>query len=139
MRDTRNNFAVALTKCFFCIEDYEIVLNSRLTKKDAEQVEAMHGKIINMEPCPKCQEWMSKDVLLISVRNDSLAEISSAYKEKRMPNPYRTGRLVVITDDAIKRLLDAPTAESIIKRRWCFIPDDAWNKMGLGDLAKQGE
>lgn len=46
---------VALTKCFYCGGDSDIILNRKLTKHHAKKVEEMDGQIINREPCSKCQ------------------------------------------------------------------------------------
>lgn len=51
---------VALTKCYFCNEDHQIVLNTRLTPGHAHKVEQMHGKIVDMNPCSKCAGFMKQ-------------------------------------------------------------------------------
>jgi hypothetical protein len=46
-------------------------------------------------------------------------------------NPYRTGPMAVVKDEAISRMFDAATAEAVLKGRFAFVSDDAWTKMGL--------
>ena len=112
-----NNFEVALTKCYFCGGDNQIVMNRVLTKKHAENVKEMHGKIINKEPCNKCAEYMKKGVILISVRDDD--------------PEYRTGGFAVVTDEGIRRAFPKEQAETLIKMRAGFIADSLWEMLGL--------
>ncbi len=46
-------------------------------------------------------------------------------------NPSRTGGWVVLKDEAIERALDAEIASKILARRMAFVPDKAWDALGL--------
>jgi hypothetical protein len=116
MNNNEPKLEVALTKCFFCGGDNEIVMNKVLTKRHAEKVKEMHGKVINTHPCPKCQEYMKQGVILISVRDGETGQ-----------NPYRTGGFVVVKD----RALQGEAWEQAKKSRMCFVPDTVWDKLGL--------
>lgn len=111
-----NNFEVALTKCFICGKDNEIIMNTRLTEKDAKMVKEMHGKVVSMEPCNECKEYMKKGVILISIRDGEKGN-----------NPYRTGGFVVIKDEGLK----GPDWNEAKKSRVCFVEDHIWNQLGL--------
>lgn len=110
------NLQVALTKCFFCGGDNEIIMNTKLTKKAADKIKELNGKVINRHPCPKCQELMKQGVILISVRGGESGD-----------NPYRTGGFVVVKDKA----LVGPAWEQAKKMRMCYVPDSAWKQLGL--------
>lgn len=73
----------ALTKCFYCGEDNEILLHTQL--KDISQY---HGKIINQDPCQKCEKMMETHVCLIVV-------------EKEENNPIRTGELIWVKKECV--------------------------------------
>lgn len=129
MHDTEDRFATALTKCYFCQKDDKIVLNSLLTTYMAKKVKEMHGKIVDMEPCNECREFMKKGVILITI--DSERSDKEWYKDK-IPNPYRTGGWFVITDAAVRKVIQ-PTAMAdwAITHRWMFIETKAAKMIGL--------
>ncbi len=107
---------VALTNCFFCGEPDRIILHKRL--RDVSQ---FHGKVIDHEPCAKCAGYMQTGVILISVKDGEQGD-----------NPYRTGGFWVVKDEAIRRMVK-PTelADTIIRKRMCFVPNQACKVMGL--------
>lgn len=114
-----NNFEVALIRCFFCGEDKGLIMNRRLTAKAAEEVRECNGKAVDLEPCNDCKELMEKGVLLIE------------YREGTEPDFYRTGVLAVVKDKAIKKVFPKEIADDAIKRRFCFVSNTIWDKMGL--------
>lgn len=109
----------SLSLCFFCMEENgEIVLPGRLPG----DVEAPRKAVWNKIPCAKCKEYMSQGIILISV-DEKLSEPS---------NPYRTGAWIVLREDALRRMLSpGKLLDDICKVRVAFIPDDAWDKLGL--------
>lgn len=113
---------VALTRCYFCGEADKILLcakyrpDGRGGMVPAKDMSEFDGKVIDKEPCPKCQEHMKNGVILISVSDDS--EDGS--------EPYRTGGWWVVKDEAIKRMVKPPElAEKIISQRVTFVPNQA--------------
>lgn len=113
-------FAVASTRCFYCGNDHGLVMNKVLTKKHAKEVKEMNGKVVSMEPCPKCKEWMEKGVILIEVLDGTDPK-----------NPYRTGGFAVLTEDGIKRCFPPEQAEIALKHRYCFVEQSIWKAIGL--------
>ena len=91
-----NNIEVALAKeaCLACgkLIDGPIIMNTRLTKEEAEKVKKIHGKCIGYakDLCNTCKELCSKGLLVI--------EIDAEQSEPN--NPYRTGRLFGIKNDS---------------------------------------
>lgn len=67
-----------------------IVINRRLTKKDAEHVEKMHNQVVGFsdKPCKECQSVLDQGAFFI-IGIDS-------EKTEDMGNPYRSGHLVGI-------------------------------------------
>lgn len=106
---------VGMARCFYCNELAIILLDRRLRKTLTRDM-----GVIDYEPCGECKKLMSQGVILISVRDGEKSE-----------NPYRTGGWVVVTDEFITKLLKEDAASTILKRRWAFVPDSAWDGIGL--------
>lgn len=132
---------VALTRCFYCGEGDRILLNKVLTEHMAKRVESAHNCVLDMEPCNKCKELMGKGVILITIdvaKSDPNWNTNpDADKSNWMPNPYRTGGFFVITDDAVKRIIDnEEMAAWALKHRFMFIEHEAAEKLGLFQVEK---
>jgi len=124
-----------LENCFICNQPKGVILYGQIGNKVKKAVksaglevdsdgQAPNGLILDEEPCTKCAEHMKNGVILVSVRKPSNKE-----EEK---NPYRTGGWVVVRDEAIQRMVQpAERAESILKKRMAFVPDEAWDLIGL--------
>ena len=86
-------FEVALVKraCPICGKevDSEIIMNQKLTKKAAEEVKNLHGKVIGYadKVCEDCSKY--KDNLFIIEIDPEKSDM------KRMETIYRTGRYLV--------------------------------------------
>jgi transcriptional regulator NrdR family protein len=79
--------------------------------------------------CSECQKYMEQGVILISVKDG---------EEEKGDNPYRTGCFAVVKDEAIKKIVKSKElVDQIIKKRMCYIPDQAWLVMGLPKGEKQ--
>jgi hypothetical protein len=119
--------------CYICGEDCEVVLFGRM-KGDAE---APRRVVVTKEPCPKCKEWMTKGVIMISVKDDGS---TPAHKSAvGTGEPDRTGGWCVLKDEAIERMLPTEHAQACLKSRVCFIDDSAWDHLGLprGDVTPE--
>ena len=126
---------IALTKCYFCNEDYEIIMSRRLTINPDPKIEEMNGKVIDMSPCPKCQELMKKGIILITF--DPAKSEPEWYKSK-MPNPYRTGGWFVVTEDGFKRMVNNKgLVDYALKARWLFIEHEVAVRVGLFDAMEK--
>ena len=121
--------------CFFCNEAKVLVLWGRLTQKQRTSFEeagvplgqdggAPRNIMLDHEPCGRCKEYMKQGVILISVREPIPGDDPN--------NPYRTGRWVVIKEEAIRQIVQPKElADSIVEKRMAFVPDDAWEVLGL--------
>jgi hypothetical protein len=92
-------FALAKEACPVCgaLVDGPILMNTKLTKKEAEKTKNLHGRVIGYlkDPCDSCQDLMSKGFLLIGVIEEKTDD------EK---NPWRSGHQWVINPNAAKDL-----------------------------------
>lgn len=103
----------AIPICFFCGKDKnEVIIAGRL-KGD---VEAPHKVVWDKKPCDECMSYMEKGVMLVSVKDNTDHE-----------NPYRTGNIAVIKVEAAEKIF----GESIKDKRFAFIEDSTWDKIGL--------
>lgn len=114
--------------CFFCGEaKNEIALTGRAGEKAARAMGREDGEMpikccLDHTPCDDCAEHMKQGILLISTRDG----------EEGKDNPYRTGGLWVVKDEAIDRIVASEElAEQIKQARFCFIPDAACDAIGL--------
>ena len=107
----------SLMLCFYCHEASGVALLGRL-KDDAE---APRQAVFDKEPCAKCKEWMAKGIICISVRDGESGD-----------DPYRTGGWAVVTEDFVRRILrPGELLDGILKKRCCFMPDEAWNAINM--------
>lgn len=118
MRD--NTLGIALIKCFFCGKDKGLVMNLRLHPAMASRIEEMNGTAIDKEPCEECKKLMEQGIMFCSVRDGEKGD-----------NPYRTGKLCVIKEEAVKRMVDADLYNKLEKSRFAFIEDSVWEQIGL--------
>lgn len=143
MSNPMDNYAVSLTKCFYCGEDHEIVMTSKLTPKSKEAVEAMQGKVVDMSPCNECKERMEQGVILLTIdpyKSDKdwhKPPDDENLRKYWMPNPYRTGGYFVVTDVAIQKWInDEDLKAEVLKRRWMFIEHEVANMLGLFEIVE---
>jgi len=127
MKDPK--LGVALTKCYYCQEDSDILINRILTTQHAKRVEKAHGKIVNMVPCSKCQEYMEAGIIFITI-SDSQSD--KDWKKEEIPNPHRTGGWFVIRDEAVSRMPFSDELKAYtLEKRWAFIEHEAAEKLGF--------
>lgn len=132
-----DNFEVALTRCYFCGDGNEIIMNTRFTPSAAAHVKTAHNKVLNMHPCPKCEGLMKQGIILITVDE---AKSAKDWAKEEIPNPYRTGGFFVLKEEAVERLFDNPTAVAFAKKhRWLFIAHEVAEHLGMFRVAEKAE
>ncbi len=109
----------SLSCCFYCGGDKNEIILAGLMNGDAE---APRKGIWNYDPCDTCRDNMEQGILLISVDES---------KSKNDNEPYRSGSICVIKEDAFERIFSGDTVESALKCRFCFVSDEAWDMIGL--------
>lgn len=111
-----NNFAVALTKecCPVCLKEKDgaIVMNTKLTKKAAHEVEELHNKVVGYSDCmcDECLERVGTGIYLITM------DCSESYE-----NPIRTGEVFKISREVFEDTFDVPFP----KQQMAFIEKSA--------------
>lgn len=99
--------------CYLCgASKNEIALLGNAWRGDDEPPRNL---CLDKEPCDNCKALMDRGILLISV------------KPGTERNPYRTGAICVIKEEAAKRIF----GDAIGKSRAAFVDDEAWDKIGL--------
>lgn len=97
----KNNLGVALTKeaCKICGKAFDgpILMNTRLSGKKADEVKALHGKVIGYRdtPCDECKKLLTKGFVLIGVDMD---------KTDNMSDPYRTGHMWCVSKESAEKM-----------------------------------
>lgn len=115
-----------IPRCYYCGKDKNEVLLLGKLKGD---VEAPRGAVFNLEPCDECKGFMAQGIILISV-DDRDVEIEPG--PEGLVNPRRTGGWVVLKEEAVERIVQPPGLFSQIKKsRFSFVPDEAWDVLGL--------
>lgn len=121
---------VALTKCFYCGKDTDILLAMKYRNgKPIHDMSQYHGKADPRRPCEECKGYMRKGVILCEVRDGESGE-----------NPYRTGKLWVLSAESCKRIF---TGIDFDKVRFIFIENRHAKHIGLHEIdnnvSKTGE
>jgi len=109
---------VGMATCFICGEVKHLLLDKRIKKT------LPRSACYDEEPCDKCKEVMKKGVFFIRVRDGETGQ-----------NPYRTGKIIGLKEEAVKRLVtNKKLLEDILKKRICYIEDKTFKILGLDKL-----
>ncbi|OPZ66103.1 MAG: hypothetical protein BWY85_00039 [Firmicutes bacterium ADurb.Bin506] len=130
----------AMTRCFYCGEGANILIHKQL-----RDISAAHDKVHDMQPCSKCEGYMRQGVILIGISDEKSdrgwqhpGEVKVRDRHGRMttvrgiPNPFRTGAFMVVSEDFIRRAFNPPELVShVLRCRWAFIEHEALFKLGI--------
>lgn len=111
-----------IRQCFWCEENTDEIL----LLGNKFQGEAPISMVIDYEPCEKCMENFDQGILLIEVSKTPITE-----KQPDLGGAYPTGSHWVVTEDAIRRMLQESIAEDILKARKAFITKQDAMTLGL--------
>lgn len=118
----------AIPLCFFCGEDKNEIL---LLGKLPGDAQAPHRAVFDRSPCDKCAGYMELGVMLIKCKDGGSTD-----------DPHRLGRLVVIKDEAVRRLpVSKGMVDHLIKARMGFVEESVWSMLGIDEAgtASPGE
>jgi hypothetical protein len=126
---------VGMTNCWVCGEGAEILLDTRL-RKSLKQNMGSRPDIICSDCISKAED--NDAIWLMSIRDDETPPPS----DDEIWNPYRTGGLILIKKEAIKRMFTAAGVnesilESIDKNIYFYINDSHWKMFGLLNIKKE--
>lgn len=111
-----------MRQCFWCKESTgEILLLG-----DAFKGEAPMYMVTDYNPCDSCMENFDQGILLIEVSKTPLTK-----QQPDLSGAYPTGAHWVITEDAVRRLLDESIAKDILKARKALITKQDAVHLGL--------
>lgn len=108
-----------LPLCYFCGKPKnEIILAG-----DACRGKAPRGAVWDKVPCDECADLMQRGCMIIEVRDGE--------EKKGGDNPYRTGRIWVVTKEAAGRMFKQPAPVA-------FMEESVARGLGLHDFAGVG-
>lgn len=129
MRSDPNSRPVSFTLCYFCGEADRIVIAKHNGAAARKTVESVDRHVIDLEPCPKCADWMKQGIILLGI---DTAKSAPDWNKGPLPNPYRSGGFAVVREEAVRRLLKpGPALDFALAHRWSFIEHDAGTQIGL--------
>lgn len=124
---TEDTIGVALTKeaCPICgiAFDGPILMNRTLSKKKAEDVKSLHGKIIGFRdtPCDSCNEMLKQGTVLVGVDTN---------KTDDAKNPWRTGHMWCVKKEFADKLFVSAEIDNK-DAKWSFIDIEVARQIGL--------
>jgi len=114
---TENKSYVGMANCFICGEVKHLLLDKRL--KNSLPQNAVYDK----EPCDKCKEVMKEGIFFIGVKDGQT--------EEEKENPYRTGQILALKDEAVKKILHGDMLKDVLKKRLCYVEEAVLKQIGL--------
>lgn len=115
----------SLDLCPICGAETGVALLGNACKEEAPR-----QGIYSNQPCDKCGNAMKQGVMFIEVRDG----------EEGKPNPYRTGRIAAIKDEAVKNIVnDKDLLESILKSRQAFVPKSVFRHLIPDEVFEKGD
>lgn len=107
-----------ISTCFWCGQHKnELALLGRM-KGDAQ---APMSCVLNYEPCDTCKANMALGIALLEATTRPAGD-----QPEIQAGVYPTGRWVVITEDACKRIFDAEMVAACLKHRKAFMEPAAF-------------
>ncbi len=116
-----------IPSCYFCGgEKNEIVLLGNKSMAITGYEEApMHGPVMNMHPCDKCEKYMKMGIIVVSIADGQTPPLEGPR------NPVRTGCFVVLKEEAVERFLNSEVWKEVNAHRFMFMDDETWDALGL--------
>jgi hypothetical protein len=97
----------------------------RWKREEISETEQIEGGV---QVCQQCGEWMRAGIVFISVRDGESGD-----------NPHRTGKLAVIKEEAVRKMVQPPEMlASVLDKRMCYLEDTVWTHLGLPEEETSG-
>jgi hypothetical protein len=131
--DREHGVAPCLLTCPICLEKSSIALPGMKIRKIAAELKSTPEKVmregwLDHNPCNKCQGYMEMGIVLIGVDPE---------KTEDMKNPYRTGRMSVISEGFVRRVFSPEIVEDICSQRVCFVPNEVFEQLGIPETQEE--
>lgn len=111
----------SIDHCFWCGKKIGIALFGKL-KNDAE---APKNVCTSYEPCEECKFQMEQGITFMEA-----TETPPNPNTPPLGNAYPTGRMFILTEDAVKHLLnDGPLKDTVLEKRKCFLTPDMFDSL----------
>ena len=122
---SKDTFATSLVYeiCPVCAKKEELlILNSKLSFKNAQEIKNLHGKTIGIkeEPCKECKDYMLQGIIVIGYDEEESKDAKNSLEL------YRTGAFAVIKESWFE---DKP--EFDISKRVIFLSHSIMEKLGM--------
>jgi len=129
---------LVLLSCFFCGGDAGLMMMGKVSRSKLEKMgidpsmidgyrddATIRGKICNGSICSECEKVKDQAIFIVQVRDGEEGS-----------NPYRTGKMVAIKEEAAERMFQPEFFESVKKSRMAYCPESAWKNLGLDEATK---
>ena len=110
----KDKFAVSLVNlaCPICLgtSEAEIVLNTKLTKKAADEVKDLHNKTVGLgKPCADCKQQLDNGFIALVEVDSSKSGLTDedTVSTLSQENAYRTGNMAWLKRDVANQLFKA--------------------------------
>ena len=130
MKDNVIGTALAKELCVICCTEMDgpILINTKLSKSQADKVNKMHGQVIGFadKPCDKCQENMSKAFLFIGFDEEQsdMDNLPGGF--------YRTGHIIGVKKESlVVTEFVKENNPNAIKKGFMFTPYSIMKQLGL--------
>jgi len=80
------------------------------------------------EACQRCLGYMATGIILISIADG----------EETSQQPRRTGKQVIVSESGLRAAVSSEAYLSACSKRVAYVPDAAWQALGLGEVPGQG-
>jgi hypothetical protein len=120
-KDGKYKVGVAMSLCMYCGEPSGVVMGG----KDIDEI-GYKGAVFSSEPCDECKELMKQGIMICEVQDGQQNE----------PNPYRTGRLIVIKEESFKSIFNM--SEKTKSGRFFYMEETLFEKL-FGKYLKEEE
>ena len=117
----KDKFAVSLVNlaCPICLStsESEIVLNTKLTKKAADEVKELHNKTVGLgEPCTECKQQLDNGFVALVEVDSSKSGLADedTVGTLSQENAYRTGNMAWLKRDVANQLFKAEIKTDLV-------------------------
>lgn len=121
-----------LPVCFWCGEENGTVALLGRLKGD---VEAPRHPCLNYDPCPACEEQWKQGITLIEASETPTRDGQPSMQAT--PKAYPTGRLFVITEEAVERIFQPEEyVKGVLRARMAFVDQDVFQMLAASAPAE---
>lgn len=112
--------AITIPVCCICGDDKgEVMMLGELP----QGAKVSKYTVLDLEPCDECKADMRRGIVLVEIEKGDPA---------KMRDIHRTGNVAVVEESEVENLTDDASIVSRVREtRFAFVPEDAWERLGL--------